>query len=1292
MNQYFVENPHMILGEMKEVSGPHGPETACLPFDGQTLEDLLAGAVAHIHADYQQVLHEDTLEAEDASIPADPDVRNFSYTLVDGEIYFRENSIMFPVELSATAQNRVKGMIAIRDCTRELIALQTEDAADAEITQTQTQLNKLYDGYTKKYGVLGSRANSTAFSADGSYCLLCSLEFLDAQGKLKRKADMFTKRTIKPHLAITTVDTASEALAVSIAEKAQIDPDYMAQLTGRPFAELLEELEGAIFQIPVLNVESAPAHYEPADAYLSGNVRQKLADAKQLAQHDSRWKKNVEWLEKVQPKDLPASDIAVRLGATWLPKEVIADFMFELFKTPRHIQWDMEVRFSSYNVQWNIKGKMQDRSNVRANSTYGTERMNGYKILQETLNLKDVRIFDYEEDEHGNRKPILNKKETAIAQSKQEQIKEAFTDWIWKDPVRREHLVRLYNDKFNAIRPRQYDGRHITFGGINPEITLRKHQIDAIAHILYGGNTLLAHVVGAGKTYEMIAAAMEAKRLGLCHKSLFVVPNHLTEQWASEFLQLYPAANILVATKKDFETKNRKKCCARIATGDFDAIIIGHSQFERIPMSIERQREMLEEQLEDVLTGINEASGNEGDNFTVKQLEKTRKTLKLKLDKLNEQNRKDDVVAFEELGVDRLFIDESHFYKNLFLYTKMRNVAGIAQTEAQKSSDLFMKARYLDEVTDGRGLIFATGTPISNSMVELYTVQRYLQYNTLKENGLQHFDAWASTFGETVTAIELAPEGTGYRAKTRFSKFYNLPELMCMFKEVADIQTADMLKLPVPEVEYHNIALKPSEMQADMVATLADRAKAVRNGDVDPIIDNMLKITNDGRKLALDQRIIDPMLPDEASSKVNACADNIYRIWQESSPQKSAQLMFCDLSTPKGEGHFSVYTDMRDKLIAKGIPAEEICFIHDADTEVKKKDLFAKVRKGEVRVLMGSTQKMGAGTNVQERLIALHDLDCPWRPSDLEQRAGRIIRQGNMNPKVEIFRYVTEQTFDAYLFQLVEGKQKFISQIMTSKSPVRSAEDVDETALSYAEIKMLATGNPHIKEKMDLDIQVSKLKLLKQSHLSERYSLEDKVLKSYPQTICALENRIKGLTLDREIVENNIPTNDEKFLPMVVLGITYPEKAEAGAAIIEACQTMTSPDEIPLGEYRGFQMGLAFHSYEKEYQITLRGALSHQVSLGIDAIGNITRIDNQLASLDVKLVAAGEQLDTTRIQLENAKEEIERPFPKEDELREKSRRLDSLNILLNIDGSAPDIDATAPSEKNTRKQRDAHER
>ena len=1282
MNSYFVQHPEMILGEMKMVSGRFGMEATCVPYENADLAAQLDEAVANIHGEIMEYETEEELEEEDNSIPADPTVRNFSYTVVDDKIYYRENSRMTPVEVSATAENRIKGMIAIRNSVRTLIELQTEDYPDSEIKAEQERLNRLYDTFSGKYGLINSRANTSAFSQDSSFSLISALEIIGEDGELERKADMFSKRTIKPHTPVTSVDTASEALAVSLGEKATIDMDYMMELSGKSENEIFEDLKGVIFLNPLYEYGNS---YEPkylmADEYLSGNVREKLKIAKNSAElYPEDYKVNVEALQKVQPKDLTASEISVRLGATWLPPDDVQEFIFHLLETPRYAQWNIKVHFSPFTSEWNIEGKSYDKGNVRAYNTYGTSRINAYKIIEETLNLKDVRIFDYIEDDEGKKKAVLNKKETAIAQSKQEMIKQEFQDWIWSDPERRERLCKSYNEKFNSVRPREYDGSHIIFNGMNPEIELREHQKNAVAHILYGGNTLLAHAVGAGKTFEMVAAAQESKRLGLCNKSLFVVPNHLTEQWAAEYLQLYPAANILVATKKDFETKNRKKFCGRIATGDYDAVIIGHSQFEKIPMSIERQRAILEQQLEEITGGIAELKRNRGENFSIKQLEKSKKSIRQKLDKLNDQTKKDDVVTFEELGVDRLFVDESHYYKNLYLYTKMRNVGGIAQTEAQKSSDLFMKCRYLDEITGGRGTVFATGTPISNSMVELYTIQRYLQYSTLVKNGLQHFDAWASTFGETITAVELTPEGTGYRAKTRFAKFYNLPELMAMFKEIADIKTADMLNLPVPEAKYHNIAVKPSEMQKEMVASLAERAEQVRGGGVDSSVDNMLKITNDGRKLALDQRMLNDMLPDFEGSKINACVDNIYRIWEENADKKSAQLVFCDLSTPKNDGTFSVYNDIRKKLIERGIPESEVKFIHEADTDMKKKELFQKTRKGEVRVLLGSTQKMGAGTNVQDKLIALHDVDCPWRPSDLEQRSGRIVRQGNENPQVDIYRYVTEQTFDAYLYQLVEGKQKFASQIMTSKSPVRSAEDIDETALSYAEIKMLATGNPYIKEKMDLDIQVQKLKMLKSNFLSEKYGLEDKVIKFYPQQIAYLKSRVEGLTKDVETAKLHPKPIDEQPLGMMVSGVSYSEKVEAGQAIINACKSMNSPDAIPLGEYRGFQMELYFDTVQRNYVVKLKGETSRDVPLGDDSHGNIVRIDNGIERFEEALADTKNSLENTEKQFETAKQEIEKPFAKEEELRAKTARLDELNILLNMDKKENEIVGGEPDE------------
>lgn len=1268
-NKYFIDHPEMVLGEMVMESSQFGHSLTCKPYEDRNLSDLLSEAVQNIHAEITEFDISEIGEVEDNSVPADPNVKNFSFTVVEDKIYYRQNSRMNPVDVSATAENRIKGMIKIRDCVRELIRLQTDDYPDSDILSAQERLNTLYDDFTKKYGLLNARANRLAFADDSSYCLLCSLEIVGENGELKRKADMFTKRTIKPHVKVTSVSTASEALAVSIGEKAKVDMDFMCELTGKTEQELFEELKGVIFLNPeYTNEYSNDERYLPADEYLSGNVRKKLELARRTAElYPDDYNINVEMLEKVQPQDLTASEISVRLGATWLPPEDVERFVYEILQTPRYAQWNIKVKYTELTGEWTIANKSYDRTNVVANNTYGTSRINGYKIIEDTLNLKDVRIFDYVEDEHGNKKPVLNKKETAIAQGKQEMIKQAFQDWIWKDPNRRERLVRIYNDLFNSMRPREYDGSHITFSGMNPEISLRPHQINAVARIMYGGNSLLAHVVGAGKTFEIVAAAQESKRLGLCNKSLIVVPNHLTEQWASEYLQLYPSANILVATKKDFETKNRKKFCARIATGDYDAIIIGHSQFEKIPISIERQREMLQRQIDEITLGVAQIKYDRGEKITVKQLEKTKKSLQTKLDKLNDQSRKDDVVTFEELGVDRLFVDEAHFYKNLFLYTKMRNVGGIAQTEAQKSSDLYMKCRYLDEVTGNKGVIFATGTPVSNSMVELYTMQRYLQYDALEDKHLQHFDSWASTFGETVTAIELAPEGAGYRAKTRFAKFYNLPELMMMFRQVADIQTADMLNLPVPKANFHNIAVKPTEHQKQIVESLSERAEKVRNKMVDSSVDNMLLITNDGRKLALDQRLFNEMLPDDPDSKVAACVDNVYGIWERTTPQKSTQLIFCDLSTPHNDGKFNVYDDIKKKLIARGVPESEIAFIHNADSEAKKKDLFGKVRSGQVRVLIGSTVKMGAGTNVQQKLIAIHHTDCPWRPADLQQREGRIVRQGNENPEVEIYSYVTEQTFDAYLYQLVENKQKFIGQIMTSKSPVRSAEDVDEQALSYAEIKALATGNPYIKEKMDLDVAVSKLKLLKQNHLSQRYSLEDRIIKFYPQQIKQGEERIAGYQSDIERAKENTYLNEDNFSPMIVEDVIYTEKKGAGSVILVACKAMTSPEPKVIGSYRGFNMELSFNSFEKEYVLTLVGSLRHSVSLGADIYGNITRLDNLISSMPDKLKACEERLADTKVQLENAKAEVERPFPQEEELSQKMERLAELNALLDMD-------------------------
>ena len=1286
MNRYFVEHPEMVLGEIKMENTRFGTfEPVCKARKDIPLSELLSNAVQRINGEIPELDNrvDEISDEQELSVPADPNVRNFSFTLVDGRVYFRENDRMQPASVSMTAENRIKGLIQIRDCVRKLIEYQTDDYPEEMIRTEQENLNRLYDVYTAKYGLINSRGNYLAFASDESYFLLCSLEVLDDEGNFKRKADMFTKRTIKPHREVTSVETASEALALSIGEKARVDLPYMEQLTGKTQAELVQDLQGVIFKVP--NCEHVS--YVAADEYLSGNVRNKLTVADLAAKNDPELAVNVEALEKVIPKDLSAAEISVRLGATWIPQEDIQRFVMELLTPSSYAAGRLKVRYTPINGDWFIENKSSDMGNVKADSTYGTKRASAYRIIEDTLNLRDTRIFDYVYDEHGNKKAVFNAKETTAAQAKQEVIKQAFQDWIWKDPERRNRLVRYYNDTFNSVRPREYDGSHITFGGISPEITLRPHQVNAIAHILYGGNTLLAHKVGAGKTFEMVAAAQESKRLGLCQKSMFVVPNHLVGQWASEYLRLYPSANILVTTKRDFETGNRKKFCGRIATGDYDAVIIGHSQFEKIPMSIGRQREQLEKQLDDIEHGIDDVQASKGEQFTVKQLMKTRKAIKTKLEKLNDTKRKDTVIDFEQLGVDRLFIDESHFYKNLYLYTKMRNVGGIAQTEAQKSSDLFMKCRYLDEITGNRGTVFATGTPVSNSMVELYSVQRYLQYDTLAQNGLQHFDSWASTFGETVTALELAPEGTNYRAKTRFAKFYNLPELMQMFREVADIQTADMLKLPVPTVNYHNIKTKPSEIQTEMVASLAKRAEKVRARLVEPNIDNMLKITNDGRKLALDQRMIDPMLPDDPESKVNACVDNVYRIWEEHADTKATQLVFCDLSTPKNDGTFNVYDDMREKLIARGIPAEQIRFIHEATTDAQKKELFGKVRSGEVRVLFGSTPKMGAGTNVQDRLIAIHNLDCPWRPSDLEQRQGRIERQGNMFPEVEVYRYVTEQTFDAYLYQLVESKQKFISQIMTSKSPVRSAEDVDEVALSFAEVKMLATGDARFKEKMDLDIQVSKLRVLKQSYLSEHYDLEDRVLKYYPQTIKEYEERIAGYENDAALVEQHKPQGEDKFCPMTLKGMTYTEKADAGEMLLAICKDYPMSAATEIGSYRGFRIEIYYDTVNAHYCMNLCGKAKHKVDLGADALGNLTRIENELSKLPARLEAAKTKKAETIAQLETAKEEIKKPFAFEDELKEKTERLNALNIELNLNEKDTSVMDTEPEQAEEQPER-----
>ena len=1282
MNRYFIDHPDMVLGEMKMVSGPYGPEPTCVPFLEQLLDSLLANAVQNIHGEITAYEREEELEGEDQSIAADPAVRNFSYTLVNDKLYYREDSRMNPVEVSKTAESRIRGMIGLRDCVRTLLEYQTEDYSDDMIRQQQAKLNDLYDRFTHDYGLINSRGNAIAFDQDSSYFLLCSLEVLDEEGGLKRKADLFTKRTIRSHRPAERVDTAVEALALSIGEKARVDMAYMGQLTGKDEDTLFMDLQGVIFLNPDYG-ERGGEKYLPADEYLSGNVRRKLAEVRAKTETEPQYLPNVEALEKVQPVDLTASEISVKLGATWLDPAYIRQFIFETLDTPRRARWDIKVHYSRITGEWRIEGKSKDSYNVKAYSTYGTSRASAYDIIESSLNLKDVRIFDYQYDPDGRRVAVLNKKETAIAQSKQELLKEAFSEWIWKDPERREKICKAYNILFNSNRPREYDGSHINFSGMNPEITLRKHQVNAIAHILYGGNTLLAHVVGAGKTFEMVAAAMESKRLGLCQKSLFVVPNHLTEQWASEFLQLYPAANVLVATKKDFETKNRKRFCGRIATGDYDAVIIGHSQFEKIPVSIQRQRAILEQQMDEIILGIQEAKNAHAENFTIKQMEKTRKGLQNKLDKLNDQSRKDDVVTFEELGVDRLFIDESHYYKNLFLYTKMRNVSGIAQTEAQKSSDLFMKCRYLDEITGGRGVVFATGTPISNSMVELYTIQRYLQMGALQEQGFQHFDAWAANYGETVTAIELAPEGTGYRAKTCFSKFNNLPELISVFKNVADIQTADMLNLPVPEAHYHNIALKPSEYQKQMVASLAERAEQVRNKQVDSSVDNMLLITNDGRKLALDQRLINPMLPADPESKAVKCAETVFDIWRRTAEKHSTQMIFCDLSTPKSEGIFSVYDDIRSKLVEMGVPENEIAYIHDAKTEAQKKDLFAKVRAGQVRVLLGSTQRMGAGTNCQQKLVALHHLDCPWRPADLQQREGRIIRQGNENAEVDIYSYVTEGTFDAYLYQLVERKQKFIAQIMTSKSPVRSAEDVDDQALSYAEIKALASGNPFIKEKMDLDIEVTKLKLLKSSHLSQRYALEDAISKTFPKSLAETQERLAGYDADIAAVKAHTAPNEDGFSPMTLAGKVYTEKKAAGAELLVLCQNMLTPEATQVGSYRGLTLELSFDSFSQEYRLTMIGQLRHVVTLGTDVFGNIQRMDNLLESLPLKEQACREKLSDLHNQLETAKVEVLKPFPREEELQTKLARLEELNALLNMDKREPEVVAETEAPDNS---------
>lgn len=1263
MNKYFIDNPEMILGEMKLLSTQYGTyEPSCVPKENMNLEKMLDKVIPNINGEIKDYKIDDIADSEDLSIEADLNVKNFSYTIIDNVIYYRENSRMYPQSLSETAENRIKNLINLRDITREIINLQLENATDDEIKEKQMKLNSLYDKFTKKYGLINSRGNASAFSNDSSYFLLCSLEILDESGNLKRKADLFTKRTIKPRTKDRIIENSRDALIVSIQERAKVDIDYMQKLCGLEKEKMLEELEGEVFKVPDSDNSK---HYVTADEYLSGNVREKLKIAKQYAYEDSSYQINVEYLNKVIPKDIPPTEISVRIGATWIPEDVITEFILDLIDAGYYARRDVKAHYSDVTGEWNIANKSCDRNTIAVTSTYGTNRANAYRLIEDTLNLRDTKIFDYVYDEENKKKPVLNKKETAIAQAKQDKIKQVFQDWIWQDQDRRERLTRIYNEKFNSVIPREYDGSHITFDGINPEITLRPHQVNTIARVLYGGNTLLAHEVGAGKTFEMVASAMESKRLGLCNKSLFVVPNHIIEQFASEFLQLYPSANILVATKKDFETANRKKFCSRIATGEYDAVIIGHSQFEKIPMSVKSQITLLEQQLDDTLKGIQDLKEHNGERFSIKALVRTQKSIEKKLQQLNNADRKDDVITFEELGVDRLFVDEAHYYKNLFLYTKMRNVGGIAQTEAQKSSDLFMKCRYLDEITGGKGIVFATGTPISNSMVELYTMQRYLQYDKLVQSKLQHFDAWASTFGETVTAIELAPEGTGYRTKTRFAKFYNLPELMNLFKEVADIQTSDTLNLPLPKANYENIVIKPSQTQLDLVNSLGERAEKVRNKEVDSKEDNMLKITNEGRKIALDQRLINELLPDYKDSKVDKCSENIYKIWNDTKEDKLAQLVFCDLSTPKGDGTFDVYTDLKRKLIDKGIPEEEIEFIHNANTEFKKKELFAKVRAGNVRILMGSTVKMGAGTNCQDKLIALHDLDCPWRPSDLIQRSGRIIRQGNQNKEVYIYRYVTEKTFDAYLYQLVENKQKFISQIMTSKTPMRSAEDIDEVALSYAEIKALAAGNPLIIEKTELDTQVSKLKLLKQSYLNEQYDLESRIKKSYPTQIKELESNIGNYKKDIEFLKE-YEKEDNVFYGMTINNILYDEKQKAGEMLISECKKTITDESKIIGEYKGFEMELKFSSFFKEYNLILRKNSVVSINLGTSELGNITRIDNALNNIPALLIKSEEELIRTKEQLEKAKEEFGKPFIQEEELKNKTKRLNEVNTLLNM--------------------------
>ena len=1290
MNQYFADHPEMIMGKMEMVSGQFGMEATCTPDTTISLSKQLEKAISHIEGSIDEVEF-DELDDELAreAIPADPGVKNYSYTIVDERVYYRENSIMKPVDVSETMEQRMKGMVQIRDCTQELIDYQLNEYPEDMIKSKQAELNELYDAFSKKYGLINSQTNKRAFNQDSSYCLLCSLEKLDDEGNFKGKADMFSKRTIKKAEVVTSVDTASEALAVSLGERARVDLAYMSELTGKSEEDVAKELAGIIFQNPVTE------KWETADEYLSGNVREKLATTRIFAENRPEFAINVTALEGVQPKELDASEIEVRIGATWIEPKYIEDFMRETFETPDYL-FDRNlvgVQYSDVTGQWNLKGKNADHGNALVNMTYGTSRANAYRILEDSLNLRDTRIFDTIEED-GKEKRVLNKKETMLASQKQEAIREAFKDWVFRDPERRQTLCAKYNELFNSTRPREYDGSHLKFPGMTPDITLRPHQLNAVAHQLYGDNTLLAHCVGAGKTFEMIAAAMESKRLGLCQKSLFVVPNHLTEQWASDFLRLYPGANILAATKKDFEPANRKKFCSRIATGDYDAVIIGHTQFEKIPLSMERQAAMIERQITEIEMAIEAVKAEKGERYTIKQMEKTKKSLNARLSRLNDTSRKDNVVTFEQLGVDRLFVDESHNYKNLFLYTKMRNVAGIAQTEAQKSSDMFAKCQYMDELTGGKGITFATGTPISNSMTELYTNMRYLQYSTLQKLGLGNFDSWAATFGETQTAIELAPEGTGYRAKTRFAKFFNLPELISLFKESADIQTPDMLKLPVPEAEYENVVLKPSEYQKEMVQSLADRAEAVRDRKVEPHVDNMLKITNDGRKLALDQRLINDMLPDEDNSKATTCVDKACEIWEETKEQKSAQLIFCDLSTPKGDGTFNVYEDICNKLKEKGVPPEEIAFIHDANTEKRKAELFAKVRSGQVRFLLGSTAKMGAGTNVQDRLIALHHLDVPWRPSDIEQQEGRILRQGNMNDKVKIIRYVTEGTFDSYSWQLIENKQKFIGQIMTSKSPVRSCEDIDEAALSYAEVKALATGNPYIKEKMDLDIQVSKLKLLKANHTSQRYRLEDNIAKHYPMQITALKERLEGYRTDIQTYAAHKPVDKDAF-SMKIGNRTYTDKKEAGAALIDMCRSAKQPNmAVTIGEFQGFKMSVSFDSFFSKFTISLKGSLSHEVEIGADPLGNLQRLSNALEGMTGKMTDVEQKLSNVEHQLETAKVEVTKPFAQEQELAEKLERLAELNALLNMDekgDNALDMGDDEPEDENGEQSAQAQE-